>query len=202
MLELLSKGGVLMIPIGLCSVLVVAIVIERLWSLRFSQIIPKHALKNVESLVSRGELAAAKEACLANRDSSYGRIVLTGLEKAGERRQIIKEVVEEAGRQEVVTLERYLTLLGTIASIAPLLGLLGTVLGMIKVFTVISSVGVGDPSVLASGIGEALITTASGLTVAIPAVAFHRYFNRLIDQHVVALERSTLVIIDQIKSGN
>ena len=102
----------------------------------------------------------------------------------------------------MVHLERYLTLLGTIASVTPLLGLLGTVLGMIKVFTVISNIGVGDPSVLASGIGESLITTAAGLTVAIPAIAFHRYFNRLIDRHVMELERSTLLIVEQIKSGH
>ncbi|MBF0453524.1 MAG: MotA/TolQ/ExbB proton channel family protein [Magnetococcales bacterium] len=201
MLEFLSKGGVVMIPIGICSVLALAIVLERLWSLRTNHIIPSQEVQRIEFLVKQGDLEEAKAVCLSYQ-SSYGKTLLSGLEKSGERRQLIKEVVEEAGRQEVVHLERFLTLLGTIASITPLLGLLGTVLGMIKVFTVISSVGVGDPSVLASGIGESLISTASGLSVAIPSVAFHRYFNRVIDRHVVALERAALVVVEMIKSGN
>jgi biopolymer transport protein ExbB len=202
MFELLVKGGVVMIPIGLCSILALAIVIERLWSLRSQQIVPLHEIRQIESLVAENKLPEAMAACRFNNNSSYCRIVLSGLENAGERRSIIKELVEESGRQEVVYLERYLTLLGTIASITPLLGLLGTVLGMIKVFTTISSVGVGDPSVLASGIGESLITTAAGLTVAIPAVSFHRYFDRVIDRRVVNLERLALVIVEQIKSGH
>ncbi len=192
-----------MIPIGLCSVVALAIIIERFWSLRTQRIVPTKEIQRIEFLVAQGKLSEAREACQFNTgNSSYRKIVLSGLDKAGEKRHIIKEVVEEAGRQEVVYLERYLTMLGTIASITPLLGLLGTVLGMIKVFTTISSVGVGDPSVLASGIGESLLTTAAGLSVAIPTVAFHRYFNRLIDRHVAALEHSALVIIEQIKSGH
>ena len=203
MFELLTKGGVVMIPIGICSIVALAIIIERFWSLRSQLIIPKQEIKRIEFLVTQGKLNEAIEACQFNSgNSSYRKIILSGLDNAGEKRHIIKEVVEEAGRQEVVYLERYLTMLGTIASITPLLGLLGTVLGMIKVFTTISSVGVGDPSVLASGIGESLITTAAGLTVAIPTVSFHRYFNRLIDRHVVALERSALIVIDHIKSGH
>ncbi|MBF0358144.1 MAG: MotA/TolQ/ExbB proton channel family protein [Magnetococcales bacterium] len=203
MFDLLIKGGVVMIPIGICSILALAIIIERFWSLRSQQIVPKREIQYIESLVNRGRLNEAIDVCEGNpSNSSYRRIVLSGLDKAGEKRHIIKEVVEEAGRQEVVYLERYLTLLGTIASITPLLGLLGTVLGMIKVFATISAVGVGDPSVLASGIGESLITTAAGLTVAIPTVSFHRYFNRVIDRHVVALERSALVIVEHIKSGH
>lgn len=201
MLELLARGGVVMIPIGFCSILALAIIIERLWSLRIGNIIPNHEVRSIENLVENGRLSEAMDLSSRYR-SSYGKTVLRGLEKAGERRQIIKEVVEEAGRHEVVHLERYLTLLGTIASITPLLGLLGTVLGMIKVFAVISSVGVGDPSVLAHGIGESLITTAAGLSIAIPAVAFHRYFNRVIDRHVVELERAALVVVEHIKSGN
>ncbi len=200
MFELLAKGGVIMIPIGFCSVLSLAIVIERFWSLRRQQIIPAQEVKRVETLVKKGRLSEASKICQVQPSSSYARTVLCGLEQAGKRRSILKEGIEEAGRQEVIIMERYLTLLGTIASITPLLGLLGTVLGMIKVFTVISSVGVGDPSILASGIGEALITTAAGLSVAIPALVFHRYFNRLIDRYVIDLERSALIVIDLIKS--
>ncbi|MBF0194568.1 MAG: MotA/TolQ/ExbB proton channel family protein [Magnetococcales bacterium] len=203
MYDMLVKGGVVMVPIGICSVLAFAVIVERLWSLRVQQIIPQQEITHIESLVKRGRITEAREVCQANpSNSSYRRIILSGLEKAGERRQVIKDVVEESGRQEVVHLERFLTLLGTIASITPLLGLLGTVMGMIKVFATISSFGVGDPSVLASGIGESLITTAAGLSVAIPSVIFHRHFNRVIDRHVVSLERSALVVIEQIKSGH
>ncbi|MBF0369017.1 MAG: MotA/TolQ/ExbB proton channel family protein [Magnetococcales bacterium] len=201
MIEFLSKGGVVMIPIGLCSVVALAIIFERFWALRRKQVIPPEAVRRIEELVMRGDMEGGKGYCIASR-SSYGNIILSGLRNHGERRRVIKEAVEEAGRQEVVHMERYLTLLGTIAAITPLLGLLGTVLGMIKVFSVISTVGVGDPGVLANGISEALITTASGLTIAIPALGLHRYFNRVIDKYVVELERFALVVVEQIKSGH
>lgn len=188
-----------MIPIGLCSVIALAIILERAWALRRSHVVPAQAVFQIETWVAGQEIEKAKTLCREGK-SSYGKILLTGLSRAGQHRGIIKEAVEEAGRIEVVHMERYLTLLGTIAVISPLLGLLGTVLGMIKVFSIISSVGVGDPGVLASGIGEALITTAAGLTVAIPALACHRYFNRVIDRYVVELERFAMVIVEQIKS--
>ncbi len=200
MLELLAKGGIIMIPIGLCSVAAMAIIIERFWALRRSRVIPRDAVNQIETWVKKREIAKAMDACRA-RDSSYAKILLSGLSRAGQDRRDIKEAVEEAGRQEVVHLERYLTMLGTIAAVTPLLGLLGTVLGMIKVFSIISTVGVGDPGVLASGIGEALITTAAGLSVAIPALAFHRFFNRVVDRHIVELERFSLVIVEQIQAG-
>lgn len=195
------KGGVVMIPIGLCSVLALAIILERLWSLREGQILPRGVVDRIEALVRKGDLDGAKSLCEGAR-SSYARIIHAGLHNAGHRRAIIKELVEEAGRQEVVHLERYLNLLGTIASISPLLGLLGTVFGMIDLFSVITSGGVGNPALLAGGISEALITTAAGLVVAIPALAFHRYFEGLIDRYVVELERFTLVVVEQIKSGH
>jgi len=110
--------------------------------------------------------------------------------------------VGECGRIEVIHLERYLTLLGTIAAVAPLLGLLGTVTGMIDVFSVISVQGVGDPGALAGGISEALYTTVGGLTVAIPSLAFHRYFHRVIDRHVAELEQFTMTVVEHIKSEN
>ena len=201
MLELLAKGGVVMIPIGLCSVAALAIILERLWSLRRGQVIPPQAVYRIEEWVLRGEIDRAREACESS-DSSYAKSLLSGLNRAGERRRVIKEAVEEAGRQEIIHLERYLTLLGTIVSISPLLGLLGTVLGMIKVFTIISTVGVGDPGVLANGIGEALITTAAGLSVAIPALVCHRYFHRVIDRYSAELERFALAVVEHIKSGH
>lgn len=201
MLEIIVKGGVVMIPIGICSVVALAIVIERLWALRKEQVIPGKAVKEIATWVRHGELDKAMAVCV-RCDCTYGRIVLCGLRLAGERRSVIKEAVGECGRIEVVHLERYLTLLGTIASIAPLLGLLGTVTGMIDVFSVISIQGVGDPGALAGGIGEALYTTVGGLTVAIPSLAFHRYFHRVIDRHVAELEQFTMTVVEHIKSEN
>lgn len=201
MLEMIIKGGVVMVPIGICSVVALAIIIERIWALRRGRVIPERAVKEISTLVRRGELDRAMAVCV-QCDCTYGRIVLSGLRLAGERRSVIKEAVEECGRIEVIHLERYLTLLGTIAAIAPLLGLLGTVTGMIDVFSVISVQGVGDPGALAGGIGEALYTTVGGLVVAIPALAFHRYFNRTIDRHVAELEQFTLTVVEHIKSEN
>lgn len=202
MWDLFIKGGVVMIPIGMGSVLALAIILERLWSLRVSQVLPRPLMNRVEALVRKGELDAAIHLCEGS-DSSYARIVGVGLKNAGLRRPIIKESVEEAGRQEVVHLERYLNVLGIIASISPLLGLLGTVFGMIDIFAVITHGGaLGDPTVLAGGISEALITTAAGLVVAIPAVVFHRHFEGVIDHYVVDLERFALVVVEQIKSGH
>lgn len=200
MLELLAKGGIIMIPIGVCSVLTLAIALERLWALRRNQVFPIQVVHKINTLIEKNKISEALNICCAH-SCSYAKILSSGLVRVGQGRRAIKESVEEAGRQETVYLERYLTLLGTIASITPLMGLLGTVLGMIKVFTIISTEGVGDPAVLASGIGEALITTAAGLSVAIPALALHRYFNRVIDRYVVELEHSALVIVEQIKIG-
>jgi biopolymer transport protein ExbB len=128
--------------------------------------------------------------------SSLGFILSAGLANSQYGRDVMKESIEEAGRQVVHELERFLNALGTIASIAPLLGLLGTVVGMIQAFNAIVDQGVGDPAVLAGGISIALITTAAGLTVAIPSLIFHRYFERLVDEYVVYMEAEALKLID------
>ncbi|MBF0620914.1 MAG: MotA/TolQ/ExbB proton channel family protein [Magnetococcales bacterium] len=201
MLELLTRGGVMMIPIGLCSVMALAIVLERFWTLRRNRVIPPRAIQQVELMVRHGDLNGAQSYCRKSR-TAFGAIVLSGLKNAGERRGVIKEGLEEAGRQEIIQLERYLNFLGTIAQITPLLGLLGTVIGMITVFSVVSDVGVGNPTVLAGGISEALTTTAAGLFVAIPSLALYRYFNRVIDRYVVELEQFALMIVEHIKSGH
>lgn len=201
MIDIFIKGGVVMYPLALCSIIALAIILERLWALRPSQIIPPKAVAELERLVRAEDLTRAIAYCQETR-SSYGNILLSGLRNAGERRAVIKESLEEAGRQEVVHLERYLTLLGTIAAISPLLGLLGTVTGMIKIFNVISMAGVGNPGALAEGISEALITTAAGLIIAIPTLVMHRLFEGRIDRYVVELERFALVIVEHIKSGH
>ncbi|MBF0588854.1 MAG: MotA/TolQ/ExbB proton channel family protein [Magnetococcales bacterium] len=201
MMDLFIKGGVLMYPIGFCSVVTVAIGLERFWALQRNRIIPSREVRDIETLVDSGKIMPALERCRAS-GSAYAQIVASVLQNVGERRGVIKEAVQEVGREEVVHMEQYLTFLGTIALIAPLLGLLGTVLGMIKVFTVISGQGVGDPAVLASGISEALMTTAAGLSVAIPSLILHRHFERRVDQFAVELEQSALRIVENIKSGN
>ncbi|MBF0187155.1 MAG: MotA/TolQ/ExbB proton channel family protein [Magnetococcales bacterium] len=198
MLELLEKGGLLIYPIGLCSILAVAIILERLWQLRRSRVVPEKVIRRVETRVLSGDVNGAMAVCETSK-CAFSAIMLNALRLSGKSRALIKESVEEAGQKEMVILERYLTLLGTIAAIAPLLGLLGTVLGMIKVFAVISTVGVGDPGVLAAGISEALISTAAGLSVAIPTLVMHRHFQGVIDRYAVELEHFSLIVVEHIK---
>jgi biopolymer transport protein ExbB len=128
--------------------------------------------------------------------SALGRMLAAGLLNRFHSREVMKEAIQDTGRQVVAALERYLNTLGTIAAVTPLLGLLGTVLGMIKVFGVIMEAGVGNPGVLAGGISQALITTAAGLSVAIPALMFHRYFNNRVDKIVIAMEEQALRLIE------
>jgi biopolymer transport protein ExbB len=128
--------------------------------------------------------------------SALGRMLAAGLVNRFHSREVMKEAIQDTGRQVVAALERYLNTLGTIAAVTPLLGLLGTVLGMIKVFGVIMEAGVGNPGVLAGGISQALITTAAGLSVAIPALMFYRYFNNRVDKIVIAMEEQALRLIE------
>ncbi|MEE9574533.1 MAG: MotA/TolQ/ExbB proton channel family protein, partial [Gammaproteobacteria bacterium] len=175
MLELIKAGGLLMWPILLCSVISLAIIIERFWSLQQQRIVPKHLVAQVWQWAKVGHLDNNRIQNLRT-GSPLGRILAAGLVNRSHKREVMKESIEEVGRHVAHSLERFLNTLGTIASISPLLGLLGTVIGMIKVFAVITTHGVGDASILAEGISEALLTTAAGLSVAIPTLMFHRYF--------------------------
>lgn len=195
MLELIQSGGWLMIPILGCSVLAMAICLERLWTLRSNRVAPKGLLAETWALVKSGQLDA-EQLQRIKRSSSLGRILVAGLNNANHGREVMKESIEEAASHVVHDLERFLNPLGTIASITPLLGLLGTVIGMIKVFTEIMVQGTGNANILAGGISEALITTASGLAVAIPALIFHRYFQRRIDTLVVTMEQESIKLIE------
>lgn len=192
-------GGWLMVLIVLCSILVLAICIERLFTLNAKKIAPPHLLATVWKQLKAGEMDAARLKTL-KQSSPLGRILAAGLSNAYHGRDVMKESIQEAAQHVVHDLERYLNTLGTIAAIAPLLGLLGTVLGMIKVFAEIMSQGTGNASVLAGGISEALITTAAGLTVAIPALVMHRYFTGKIDAIVVELEQETIKLVDALHS--
>ncbi|MCP4129108.1 MAG: MotA/TolQ/ExbB proton channel family protein [Gammaproteobacteria bacterium] len=195
MYELVIAGGWLMLPIILCSVVAMAIIIERLWSLRRPRVVPENLVAQVWQLHRDGEVTAAQVSSI--RDGSpLGRILSAGIINRQHSREIMKEAIEEVGRQVVHELERYLNTLGTIASITPLLGLLGTVIGMIKVFSAITLVGVGDPTVLAGGISEALITTATGLSVAIPSLMFHRYFSGRVERLVIVMEEEALKMVE------
>ncbi len=197
MLQLLMAGGWLMLVILLCSVVVLAICIERLFTLNPRKIAPPHLLANVWKQLKAGEMDGARVKAL-RESSPLGRILAAGLANAYLGRDVMKESIEEAAGHVVHELERYLNTLGTIAAVAPLIGLLGTVVGMIKVFAEIMAQGTGNASALAGGISEALITTAAGLTVAIPALVMHRYFTGKIDGIVVELEQETIKLVDAL----
>lgn len=198
-LELLIAGGWLMVLIVLSSVVVLAICIERFYTLNPRKIAPPHLLATVWKQLKRGEMDAARLKTL-KQSSPLGHILAAGLSNAYHGREVMKESIQEAASHVVHDLERYLNTLGTIAAVAPLMGLLGTVLGMIRVFAEIMTQGTGNASALAGGISEALITTAAGLTVAIPALIMHRYFTGRIDGIVVELEQETIKLVDALHS--
>ncbi|MCB1742127.1 MAG: MotA/TolQ/ExbB proton channel family protein [Gammaproteobacteria bacterium] len=201
MLELVKAGGWLMLPILLCSVVAMGIVVERLWSLRRSQIVPANLTAEVWQKLRRGALGDVEIRKLQT-GSPLGRILAVAVLNSEREREQMKEHIEDVGRHVVHELERYLNALGTIASITPLLGLLGTVIGMIKVFSVITTQGIGNPTVLAGGISVALITTAAGLTVAIPSLIFYRYFRGRVDELVVVMEQEALKLVDALHARN
>lgn len=199
MFELVKAGGWLMLPIILCSIAAAAISIEKFLALNPEKIAPKHLLAEVWTWIKNNQLDAAKIKAL-KASSPLGRILAAGLSNSRHGRDVMKESIQEAASHVIHDLERYLNSLGTIAAITPLLGLLGTVIGMIKVFTEIMLQGTGNANVLAGGISEALITTAAGLSIAIPALILHRYFVRRIDGIVIRLEQETIKLVDALHS--
>lgn len=189
-----------MLPIILCSILAIAIIIERFWTLNPKRIAPRNMLPEVWSKIKDNQLNAAELRDLRS-SSALGQILATGLVSAKSGRTIMIESIEQAAGHVIHDMSRYLNLLGTIAQITPLLGLLGTVLGMIRVFTEIMAQGTGNANVLAGGISQALITTAAGLTVAIPTLLFYRFFQRRIETLVVDLERESIKLVDALHSN-
>lgn len=200
MLEIIKSGGWMMLPIILCSITAMAIIGERLWTLQRKRILPADLVPYIWQLHREDKLdeTAIRRIKLS---SPLGRVLAAGLINRRHGREVMKSAIEEVGHQVAHEMERYLNALGSIASIAPLMGLLGTVDGIIRVFSSISHSGMGDPSILSGGISEALIATASGLTVAIPSLFFHRYFERLVDDRLVHMEEEALRLID-IMQGN
>ncbi|WP_159268195.1 MotA/TolQ/ExbB proton channel family protein [Zhongshania aliphaticivorans] len=195
MLELVKAGGWLMLPIIVSSIIAMAICVDRFLKLNPDKVAPRSLLNQVWGWLQNKQLDAAKMREL-RRGSPLARILAAGLANAKHGREIMKESIEDTASHIIHDLERYLNALGTIAAVAPLLGLLGTVLGMIRVFTEIMVQGTGNAGVLAGGISEALITTASGLCVAIPALVMHRYFLRRIDEIVVTMEQDAIKLIN------
>lgn len=195
MFEIIKAGGWIMLPILACSVLALGILIERFWILRSARVLPPKLVGQIWEWVRNNELD--KTRIEAIHDSSpLGRILAAGLVNRNLSREIMKESIEDVGRHVTHELERFIEGLGTIAAITPLLGLLGTVLGMIKVFTVITTSGVGSPGELAGGISQALITTAAGLSVAIPALIFHRLFRAKVESLVIGMEEEAMKLVD------
>jgi len=195
--ELLKAGGILMVPIVACSILALAIILERFWSLRASRVAPPQSINELWRWIKKKELNGRKLKALQG-SSPLGRVLAGGLINAKHGREIMKESIEHEASQVIHELERFLNPLGTIATITPLLGLLGTVIGMIKVFAEIQLAGVGNAGNLAGGISEALITTASGLSVAIPALICHRYFIRRVDELVVNMEQEAIKLVEVV----
>jgi biopolymer transport protein ExbB len=195
--EIIKSGGWLMIPLILCSITAMGIVGERFWTLQRKKVLPPHLLPQIWQLAQNNQINDTIIRQL-RENSPLGAILAAGLINRAHGREVMENCIEETGRQVVHELERFLTTLGTIALISPLLGLLGTVTGLIQIFASLTTTGLGNPAVLAGGIGMALITTAAGLTVAIPSVFFHRYFERLIDEYVLKMEEESLKLIDII----
>lgn len=199
MFEIIKAGGWVMWPIILCSVIALAITIEKFLSLNTRKVAPSSLLPQVWNWLKNNQLDAARMKELRH-GSPLGRILATGLTNSRQGRDIMKESIEETAGHVVHDLQRYMNTLGTIVEITPLLGLFGTVLGMIEVFTEIVLQGSGNTAALAGGISKALITTAAGLSVAIPALVVHRHFTRRIDSIIVTLEQETLKLVDALHS--
>jgi biopolymer transport protein ExbB len=195
MFELIKSGGWSLWPIILCSVAALAIIGERLWSLQKKYIAPSDLLAQVQQWLRAGEIDPEHIAALRD-NSPLGKVLAAGLVNRDHEREIIKEAIENAGRHVVPELDRYLRTLGSIAAIAPFLGLFGTVVGMIQMFSGVGAHGVGDPSVVAEGIAVALINTAAGLGVAIPSLLFYRYFRGRVNDLLLEMEEEAVKLVE------
>jgi biopolymer transport protein ExbB len=199
MWEIVRAGGPFMWPIILCSIVAAAIILERLWTLQDRRVLPPDLTRRVWQLVEAGQVNDKVIRAL-EQNSPLGKVLAAGLAHRHRSREIVMERLEDAGRHAVHELERFLNALGTIAGISPLLGLLGTVAGIIKAFNAINAGGMGDPRALSGGIAEALLTTAAGLCVAIPALIGYRYLRGRVDRIVVEIEKDAIRLGDALES--
>lgn len=190
-------GGWAMSPILICSAVALAIILERFWSLRQSTVAPPELGEQVRTWARTRKLDPSHIDTLS-KNSPLGELLAAALSVRNRSREIIKERIEDAGRHVVYRLERYLNTLGTIALISPLLGLLGTVIGLIRMFLAVMVHGIGNAQQMAGGIGEALVCTAAGLVVAVPAYIFHRYFRSRVSGLVVVMEKEAIALLDEL----
>ena len=195
--EFLQKGGYLMIPIAICSVLSLAVIIEKLINLRAKKIIVPEVKSVVNSLTSEDDINLALSVCDQHK-GVLSILMKMVLEHKGTSYLAVRDELSDNGRQEVRVLEKGLMILETVAAVTPILGLLGTVVGMIKVFNVISVQGVGEASALSGGISEALISTAAGLTVGIPALIFYNYFSQKTEDLILDIENISNNLLKKI----
>ncbi|MDQ7052399.1 MAG: MotA/TolQ/ExbB proton channel family protein [candidate division KSB1 bacterium] len=195
----LVKGGVIMIPLALCSLVGLAVLIEKLYSLRRNKVLIPEIINVLENIRSEEDIPLAVNIC-EQHQGPFANIVMTVLRYRNQPKAELKELVEETGRQEVRTLERGLVALETVAGVAPLLGLLGTVIGILKIFNVISEVGMGQASALSGGLSEALITTIIGLSIGIPSLVFYNYFVDKAEQLILEIEKYSSALIMKLKS--
>ena len=197
MWEIVKAGGPFMVPIILCSIIAAGILFERLWTLQRKRVLPQELIKRVTDLTDKNQVTPKVIEAL-EKNSPLGRVLAAALANRDRGREIMMERVEDTGRHVIHELERFLNSLGTIASIAPLLGLLGTVTGIIRAFNAVMLGGMGDPRLLAGGISEALITTAGGLAVAIPSLIAYRYLRGKVEGIVIDMEKIAVKFADSL----
>src|SRR6187401_2289721 len=197
MWELVRAGGPFMWPIIVCSIAAVGILLERLWTLQRKRVLPEDLIKKVSDLAEKNQVTPKVIEAL-EKNSPLGRVLAAALANRDRGREIMMERVQDTGRHVVHELERFLNSLGTIASISPLLGLLGTVTGIIRAFNAVMLGGMGDPRMLAGGISEALITTAGGLAVAIPSFIAFRYLRGKVERIVIDMEKIAVTFADSL----
>jgi biopolymer transport protein ExbB len=195
MLEFFKKGGITMYPILIGSLLSITIFFERMFYFKSIKTKSKKFVFRVKNLVKKGSIELAISSCRKN-PTPISKIMLSGLLKFGQRREEIKEAIEDSANLEIPELEKNLYILATVGNVAPLFGLLGTVFGMIRAFNVIATIGVGQAQPLAGGISEALLTTAFGLSVAIPTVIFFNYLSGRVSNIIRNMEETCMDLLD------
>jgi biopolymer transport protein ExbB len=199
MFEIVKAGGIMMGPIILASIVTAAIFLERLWTLQTKRVLPAELTEKVWRWVAQGQIQDKHIAAL-QQNSPLGKILAAGLTNRNRDRVVIREAIEDTGRHVVHELDRFIGTVGTIASLSPLMGLLGTVFGMIRTFNAITTSGIGNPASLAGGIAEALITTAAGLTVAIPALLAYKYLRGRVQTLVVQMEKEAIKLVEGLEA--
>ncbi|GAA0402687.1 MotA/TolQ/ExbB proton channel family protein [Cocleimonas flava] len=197
-----QAGGWLMIPLVLSSLVAIAVILALFMTLKKDKVIPDGLAEKAQKLAKSGKMTQGHIDQIEH-GSLLGRVLATGLQSLGQPRHVMKENIEEAGRHAIHKMDKYMTTLGTIAAIAPLLGLLGTVVGMIVVFNeMLRQGGVGNPADLAGGISQALVTTAFGITIAVPALIFHRYFRGKINDYAIEMEQQAIKLLEVVSIPN